>query len=39
MSIRSAAANLTYRFVALFALNLAVISIGYPWVTKRWIEG
>ena len=39
MGIRSAAANPTYRFVALFALYLAVISVGYPWLTKRWIDG
>ncbi len=36
MGIRSAAANPTYRFVGLFALYLAAISLGYPWFTKRW---
>jgi archaeosortase B (VPXXXP-CTERM-specific) len=36
MGIRSAAANPAYRFVGLFALYLAVIAVGYPWLTKRW---
>lgn len=36
MGIRSAVANPTYRFVGLFALYLAVITLGYPWLTKRW---
>jgi archaeosortase B (VPXXXP-CTERM-specific) len=38
MGIRSAASNPAYRFVGLFALFLAVISVGYPWLTKRWIS-
>ena len=37
MGIRSAAANPAYRFVGLFALYLAVIALGYPWLTERWI--
>jgi archaeosortase B (VPXXXP-CTERM-specific) len=35
MSIRSIAANPAYRFVGLFALYLAAITVGYPWLTKR----
>ena len=38
MGIRSAAANPAYRFVGLFALYLAVIAFGYPWLTKRAIS-
>jgi len=37
MGLRSAAANPAYRFVGLFALYLALITLGYPWLTKRWI--
>jgi archaeosortase B (VPXXXP-CTERM-specific) len=36
MRLRSLAANPAYRFVALFALFLALLAIGYPWLTKRW---
>jgi archaeosortase B (VPXXXP-CTERM-specific) len=35
MSVRSIAANPAYRFVGLFALYLALIAVGYPWLTKR----
>ena len=35
MSLRSLAANPAYRFVGLFALYLALIAVGYPWITKR----
>jgi archaeosortase B (VPXXXP-CTERM-specific) len=35
MSVRSLAANPAYRFVGLFALYLALIAVGYPWITKR----
>ena len=37
MGIRSAAANPAYRFVGLFALYLAVITLAYPWLSQRWI--
>jgi archaeosortase B (VPXXXP-CTERM-specific) len=39
MGIRSTASNPAYRFVFLFALYLAVIALGYPWLTKRWFAG
>jgi archaeosortase B (VPXXXP-CTERM-specific) len=38
MSVRSLAANPAYRFVGLFALYLALIAVGYPWLTKRAIS-
>lgn len=38
MGVRSIAANPAYRFVGLFAVYLAVIAIGYPWLTKRAIS-
>ncbi|HEY8156977.1 MAG TPA: archaeosortase/exosortase family protein [Myxococcota bacterium] len=37
MGLRAAASNPAYRFVGLFALYLLIFSLGYPWVTKRWI--
>jgi len=37
MRIRSVVENPAYRFVGLFALYLAVITLAYPWVTQRWI--
>ena len=37
MSLRSVASNPAYRFVGLFAFYLAVLSLGYPWLTKRFI--
>jgi archaeosortase B (VPXXXP-CTERM-specific) len=37
MGLRSASSNPAYRFVGLFALYLLILSLGYPWFTKRWI--
>lgn len=37
MGIRSAASNPAYRFVGLFALYLALVSIVYPWLTEQWV--
>ena len=37
MRLRAISENPAYRFVGLFALYLALIAIGYPWVTKRWM--
>jgi exosortase H (IPTLxxWG-CTERM-specific) len=36
MGLRSTLSNPAYRFVLLFGLYLAILSVGYPWLTKRW---
>ncbi len=36
MGFRSALDNPAYRFVGLFAIYLALVAFGYPWLTERW---